>query len=440
MKRLFFLVGVLFGFLLVPLVQAEVKFAVETPAPDAPVGGVDDFHGWVFSTEQGVSVTGVEIWIDDLMMQAPCCSLRSDVRKAFPDFPAANTEMSGWSNTLNWGNLSSGSHAVKVKFKTSDGKTAESNPFTVHVVRYGDFAFLDEFHPGKTCLIEGNQIVLPSAKLRDKESGQRRSAMLRFEWFLASQNLQLVGSSGGGGKREPDFEFQDASQESVIRGLFDESYGIVSTKVGQTPENLLVRVVNNATDPAVMSRFDPELHRPIIVINVGNTEWKSMDAVDRQYRIIVETVTALAQEAIGDPGIYRGPENETPFGGPVWVHVSWGTRIADEWLGAQGLGFTFEDIRKDRFNIVATVPDLHLFQLETWPQVTAAGEKSFSLMMLAADFLLTDKGKSYRDYLLFYRETGAREPGGWLQAFQLAFGQDVSSFVNDFESEGRFPR
>jgi hypothetical protein len=91
------------------ILQAELKALFESPLANAVVAGIALIRGWAFDTVAGEAIASVQLFIDGLLdADATCCAERSDVRAAFPAFPAPNTLNSGWGLTKNWGNEASG--------------------------------------------------------------------------------------------------------------------------------------------------------------------------------------------------------------------------------------------------------------------------------------------------------------------------------------------
>jgi hypothetical protein len=75
--------------------------------------------------------------------------------------------------------------------------TSLTETHTVHVVRIGGFAFVDQFDlTAATARIEGEEIVLTGVRVRDKATQQTRAITVRLRWSLASQALTIVESAG----------------------------------------------------------------------------------------------------------------------------------------------------------------------------------------------------------------------------------------------------
>lgn len=174
-------------------IPVGIKAAFEGPET-GPVSDVAVIRGWAFAMQPGVSISKVELFIDGVSAgDIPCCSDRADVQAAFPQFPTANTLNSGWGTTFNWGVLSAGSYTMQVVIKNTLGETLATETRMVTVIKPGNFEFLDQFSlSGATARIEGDQLVVEGAVVRDKASQQQKTINARFRWFISSQSLQTV--------------------------------------------------------------------------------------------------------------------------------------------------------------------------------------------------------------------------------------------------------
>jgi hypothetical protein len=173
---------------------STVMATLESLESGQSVSGLAVIRGWGFDTQGGGRISGVNLFIDGTRASSvPCCSPRSDVQVAFPQFPSLNTENSGWGAVMNWGVLNLGFHTVQVQISNTVGGTFSTEPHLVTVVKPGDFEFLDEFDLSHaTVNIAGDELVVEGVVVRDKVSQQQKEIDARFRWFSSSQSLGLV--------------------------------------------------------------------------------------------------------------------------------------------------------------------------------------------------------------------------------------------------------
>ena len=178
-----------------PVVPAETRVGFESPEA-GPVAGIGVIQGWAFAEQPGVTIRRVDLVIDgEVVTDIPCCSERRDIEAAFPTFPSENTQHSGWGLTYNWGNLSAGPHAVQVKLHTTEGTVVPTAVRPVVVVKPGGFAFLDRFDlSGAAVALDGRELVVSGAVVRDKATQQEREVVTLFRWATSRQGFSLVGT------------------------------------------------------------------------------------------------------------------------------------------------------------------------------------------------------------------------------------------------------
>ncbi len=107
-----------------------LRIAWEGPVA-GPVGGVDLVRGWGYEQAPAEELATIRFFIDSVQNAVVvCCSPRPDVAAAFP--ADVNALLSGWGLTLNWGNLSSGPHTVRIEITSTSGEVlSESRMVTV---------------------------------------------------------------------------------------------------------------------------------------------------------------------------------------------------------------------------------------------------------------------------------------------------------------------
>jgi hypothetical protein len=164
------------------------------------VSGITVIRGWAFSTKPGSQIKRVKVFLSDESFDAPCCSERSDVQAAFPQFPSENTLMSGWGITFNWGGrqgvLNFAQRQIRVEIQNTEGEHFFSDIRAVTLIKPGDFEFLDRFDLSEaTTRIEDNDLVVNGIVVRDKATQQQRRINSRFRWAISSQAFGMVGTA-----------------------------------------------------------------------------------------------------------------------------------------------------------------------------------------------------------------------------------------------------
>ena len=175
-------------------VRSPLLATLENPEHNQPVSGVAVVRGWGFDARLTGKITRVELLIDGAHAgEIPCCSSRGDVRGAFPQFPAFNTENSGWGATVNWGLLRAGSHTIQAQLTSMTEEILTTEPHTVTVVTPGDFSFLEQFSLAQaTASISGDELIVEGIIVRDQASQQQRQVNIRLRWFANSQSLGMT--------------------------------------------------------------------------------------------------------------------------------------------------------------------------------------------------------------------------------------------------------
>jgi hypothetical protein len=165
----------------------------ESPESGQAVAGLSVIRGWAFDSAVANNIQRVDLFVDGVLVgEIPCCSPRGDVRAAFPQFPAASTENSGWGTVVNWGVLPPGSHTVQIKIFNSGGEVSPSDTRTVTVVNPGA-AFADIFSlSGASVKVMDQDLVLSNVRVRDKETQQQNDVTLTFRWLTNSQSFGMT--------------------------------------------------------------------------------------------------------------------------------------------------------------------------------------------------------------------------------------------------------
>jgi len=172
---------------------SSVILNFESPESGQAVAGLSVIRGWAFDPVVANNIQRVDLLVDGALVgEIPCCSPRGDVRGAFPQYPAASTENSGWGTVVNWGNLTPGSHSVQIKIVNSGGEVTPSDTRTVTVVNPGA-AFADLFSLTRTSVkVSGQDLVLSNVLVRDKETQQQNEVTMTFRWLTNSQSFGMT--------------------------------------------------------------------------------------------------------------------------------------------------------------------------------------------------------------------------------------------------------
>lgn len=173
-----------------------IKAMLERPFNGQVVAGVGVIGGWAFSDTAGVHITQVTLLLDGKEVTTiPCCSGRSDVQAANPQFPPDSTLNSGFGMTLNYNQASPGPHTLGVAIEDSSGARWET-VYTVTFVKPAGAEFLDLFDlSSATADLDGEDIVLTGVRARDKASQQQQQIDIRLRWFNNLQGLGIIDST-----------------------------------------------------------------------------------------------------------------------------------------------------------------------------------------------------------------------------------------------------
>ncbi len=181
--------------------HAELKTNLESPLDNETVAGVAVIRGWAYDTTSGVQISSIELFVDGVSRgNIACCTTRLDVQATFPN--ETNAGNSGFGVTTNWGELSAGSHTIRVEVRTSAGTSFVSDTRTVTVVKLGDFSFLNQFSVDidtSFAQVEDNStLCVENVQITDKNSGATKLVKGLFRWQEACQCLILVSTEEEG--------------------------------------------------------------------------------------------------------------------------------------------------------------------------------------------------------------------------------------------------
>lgn len=184
--------------------EPHILANTESPEEGQLVSGIGLVRGWAFPTPVDDSLVQPALFVDGrLVSTLPCCSERSDVQAAFPQFPPDQAANSGWGGVFNWGALNSGLHSVQVGFANFFDMFGFPQPptvslflsasHTIRVVKPGDFEFLDRFDlsPAHASIV-GDELAMTGVIVGDKATQQQKQINARFRWFTSAQSLGMV--------------------------------------------------------------------------------------------------------------------------------------------------------------------------------------------------------------------------------------------------------
>jgi len=188
-----------FGFL--PTAQAELKASLGSPLNNETVAGIAIIRGWAFDTESAVQVSSIEIFVDGVSRgNIACCTARADVQAAFPN--DVNAGNSGFGLTVNWGELSAGSHTIRVEIRPTVGASLVTDTRTITVVKLGDFSFLNQFavdvDTSFAQVEEDDTLCVENIQITDKNSETTKFVKGIFRWQEACQCLTLISTEEEG--------------------------------------------------------------------------------------------------------------------------------------------------------------------------------------------------------------------------------------------------
>ena len=171
----------------------EVMTTLENPTDGQPVSGIAIIRGWVFPTRSEVRVGEILYSGFASTLHPPCCSERTDVQNAFPQFPARTTLNSGWGITVNWGELPLGEQKISVWIYSTDRRLLARMVRSVTVVKAADYLrFLDQFSLSDAdVMIAGDELTVNNVSIV-KIAATPTFINTRFRWLTNAQSLGMV--------------------------------------------------------------------------------------------------------------------------------------------------------------------------------------------------------------------------------------------------------
>lgn len=182
--------------------NAEIRATLESPPNKQKVTGLGVVAGWAFSTDSKVTITKVQLRIDEKIIpeisDIAFPGARSDVAQKFPEFTPQSLN-SGFAYGANFSNLSEGSHKIGVQITDSSGGSTIID-HEVTVIRVGGFPFLSLLNlSGASPRIDGKQIKLPFTEATEKPADDTTEAKIQqvnitLAWQPDRQAFGIVGS------------------------------------------------------------------------------------------------------------------------------------------------------------------------------------------------------------------------------------------------------
>ena len=169
--------------------DADLKLMIETPEAQSTNANIGTIRGW--AVHPSARVTDVEIYIDDeLSFTVPVGGSRGDVYNAYPDYFASR--FSGWSQTVNFKNMSVGPHTVEVVAYTEFGGYA-SRTVDFCVTRFTKEFISDpeeiKLWETKRFHIWHDRMVFEGVKIE----GRRWN--MELSWSTATQSFEITATT-----------------------------------------------------------------------------------------------------------------------------------------------------------------------------------------------------------------------------------------------------
>ena len=199
------------------LVAADIQAILESPANGQRVTGIGAVAGWAFSTDPQATVVRVRLRVNGQVVENGDIAWpgeRGDVAATFPTVPQALN--SGFARSVNFSELSSGSHKIGVEISDDRGGSAIID-HDVTVVRVGGFTFLSDLNLVTTePNIDGRQIRLPFVEVTEKPVDptvevKTQQVTLTLGWQPDRQALGIIDSNNTDNPTTPDNDRNDLS-------------------------------------------------------------------------------------------------------------------------------------------------------------------------------------------------------------------------------------
>ena len=202
------------------LTVADIQATLESPANQQKVTGIGVVSGWAFSTDPQATVLRVKLRVDGQVSgDIAWPGARGDVAATFPTIPQALN--SGFASSVNFSDLSSGSHKIGVEI-TDDRGGSMIIDHDVTVIRVGGFPLLSDLSLVTTePNIDGRQIRLPFVDVTEKSTDttsepRTQQVRLTLGWQADRQALGIVDSEDTSDPTQPENDPNGRSIEGLV--------------------------------------------------------------------------------------------------------------------------------------------------------------------------------------------------------------------------------
>lgn len=286
-----FLLAFFICFLVSGVAHAAIMADFEYPQNGDVVSGVALIRGWAFDTQTGVQISQVELFIDgQLVDMVPCCSRRGDVQSAFsPPHPPESTLHSGFGKTFNWGNLSTGTHTVRIAIRTTAGEVLPFEDRTVTVVKLGDRAFInqDQFDlTGAIVTLNNNRLDAKCIRVTNSTSSMASFVNGAFGWVQSDQALRTTSAADS--RVAFQEEFEGATLDST-------QWDPELSKGNPIVSNSQLTLAGGAATAEIQSSAEFQYETLLAVIE--SSDWKAQN---------VSTDSSFGFEIFSPPGCHSG--------------------------------------------------------------------------------------------------------------------------------------
>lgn len=168
--------------------ESILRLNLEAPSVSESYSGVGTLRGWAIAEE---GINNIEVYINGTFFQnAPYGGKRGDVANVYPEIEEASD--SGFALAFNYGNLSEGSHTVRVVATTKSGRQVEqSSRFSVAKFHKSYISSSDEVDlDAAYCSVRDNKISVVDALIDGKMYD------ISMKWRTSDQGFAIYEIKG----------------------------------------------------------------------------------------------------------------------------------------------------------------------------------------------------------------------------------------------------